>query len=89
VWLCFENPDLLTNLMNNDPDWVNEPYLVLVRDPRAIGHRPMFARPATPGQFSFGGNWLWSDDPEFPAEHPIPIHDAPVSHGPNETSPGE
>jgi hypothetical protein len=26
-----------------------------------------------------GGNWLWSDDRAFPAEHPIPIHDAVVT----------
>lgn len=41
--------------------------------------RSQYAEPIQPadGQvvYGFGGSFVWSDDPEFPASHPIPLHD--------------
>jgi hypothetical protein len=96
VWLCHTNPDvllkmnqhILDEMCKSDEDrslTVNGPYMVLAHDTRAGGQRCLVAKPAIPGEFAFGGNWLWSDAPEFPASHPIPIHDAPILAGPDES----
>src|SRR4051794_38499516 len=60
-------------------DLYDLPYVVLDRPFHPDGRETAVARPLAPGAYAFGGDWLWSDDARFPGDHPIPIHDSPVS----------
>lgn len=53
------------------------PALRFVREQRCGHAWTMYAEPLDAGFVAFGGNWLWSGDSRFPADHPIRIHDAP------------
>ena len=55
------------------------PYLALVNERYPSSRWSKYAVPLWGGPFTFSGNWLWSDDSRFPADHPIPIYDAPQS----------
>jgi hypothetical protein len=78
VQLFYENVDAMVSWIKDRdlPFLENLPFLILVREPRLGEHRSMYAKPCSDANFAFGGNWLWSEDPKFPADHPIPIHDA-------------
>lgn len=53
------------------------PALRFVREQRFGRAWTMYAEPFDAGIFAFGGNWLWTSDSRFPADHPIRIHDMP------------
>jgi hypothetical protein len=56
------------------------PALRFVREQRFGQQWTVYAEPFIGGGnlgFAFGGNWLWSGDSRFPADHPIRIHDQP------------
>jgi len=74
--LFCENTDAAVNLMKDNPSLELCSFLVLVREQLPGQRWARYAKPFTAGPFAFGGNWLWSNDSRFPADHPIPIHDA-------------
>jgi hypothetical protein len=76
VGLFCEVTDTLIEMMEETAN-LNVPLLMLVRESRLGEHGAMYAKPLSRGVYSFGGNWLWSDDARFPSPQPIPIHDVP------------
>lgn len=72
--LVLEGEDVILELYGSKRGRAGDlTFLILAGDrsaPRAV--------PIESGAYIFGGNWLWSDAPEFPCASPIPIHDSPA-----------
>ena len=79
VLLILDNIDRLVTELGDQAFASQLPFLALVNERLPAGRRSIYAKPLWGGPFAFGGNWLWSDDSRFPADHPIPIYDAPQS----------
>lgn len=75
VLVCDDNDPML-EFATERPE-MDLPILQLVRRPGLADGERLHAQPITPNDFAFGGNWLWSSDARFPADHPIKIHDSP------------
>jgi hypothetical protein len=75
--LYLGNTERMVESLKNRPHLAHLPCLMLVREQCPDRKSVVYAKPLIPGTFAFGGNWLWSSDSRFPANHPIRIHDAP------------